>query len=207
MEEVKRKRGRPRKIKLPEEVQTIIDAVKTAETKQEEQFIKDIEKDIVKTNFEWDYPISQTISFFDRTKSYEATGYKPIDKTHGLDFNPEWFTEARTNFEKTGHYCQYQFGSKLYRDFWNQEYKRCIHGMSVNGYTITGCNYFFLNYYQLKNSRVEKAGTARKNIFPRFMVCQYEFFHYFELCKILRRNICMMKSRAIDLVAFISNYK
>nr|DAR62597.1 MAG TPA: AT hook containing protein [Bacteriophage sp.] len=33
MEEVKRKRGRPRKIKLPEEVQTIIDAVKTAETK------------------------------------------------------------------------------------------------------------------------------------------------------------------------------
>lgn len=200
MEEVKRRRGRPRKIKLPEEVQNIIDSVKKAEIKEEENLVKDIEKDIVRTNFEWDYPISQTISFFDRTKSYEITGYKLIDQIHGLDFNPEWFMEARQNFEKTGHYCQYQFGSKLYRDFWNQEYKRCINGMTVNGYTITGNNYFFLNYYQLKNSRVDKAGTARKNIFPRFMVCQYEFFHYFELCKHLRRNVCMMKSRAVNIL-------
>ena len=89
MEEVKRKRGRPRKIKLPEEVQNIIDSVKKTEVKQEEEFIKEIEKDIVRTNFEWDYPISQTISFFDRTKSYEIIGYKPIDETHGLDFNPD----------------------------------------------------------------------------------------------------------------------
>lgn len=205
MEEVKRRRGRPRKIKLPEEVQNIIDSVKKAEIKEEENLVKDIEKDIVRTNFEWDYPISQTISFFDRTKSYEITGYKLIDQIHGLDFNPEWFMEARQNFEKTGHYCQYQFGSKLYRDFWNQEYKRCINGMTVNGYTITGNNYFFLNYYQLKNSRVDKAGTARKNIFPRFMVCQYEFFHYFELCKHLRRNICMMKSRAVGFSEILAS--
>ena len=79
MEEVKRRRGRPRKIKLPEEVQNIIDSVKKAEIKEEENLVKDIEKDIVRTNFEWDYPISQTISFFDRTKSYEITGYKLID--------------------------------------------------------------------------------------------------------------------------------
>lgn len=206
MEEIKkRKRGRPKKIKLPEEVQSIIDATKEVQAKEEQEFIQDIEKDIVRTNFEWDYPISQTISFFDRSQSYEICGYKPIDKTHGLDFDPSWFTEARDNFEKTGHYCQYQFGSKLYRDFWNQEYKRCIHGMTVNGYTITGCNYFFLNYYQLKNSRVEKAGTARKNIFPRFMVCQYEFFHYLELCKLLRRNICMMKSRAVGFSEILAS--
>ena len=205
MEEVKRKRGRPKKIKIPEEVQKLIDIAKQTEEKHEQEFIQDIEKDIVRTNFEWDYPISQTISFFDRTKSYEITGYKPIDETHGLDFDPNWFTQSKEAFEKTGHYCQYQFGSKLYRDFWNEEYRRCIHGMTVNGYTITGCNYFFLNYYQLKNSRVEKAGTARKNIFPRFMVCQYEFFHYLELCKILRRNICMMKSRAIGFSEILAS--
>ena len=205
MEEIKRKRGRPRKIKLPEEVQQIIDSVNQAEKKEEQQFIQEIEKDIVRTNFEWDYPINQELSFFDRTKSYEITGYKPIDQTHGLDFNPDWFTQVRTNFEKTGHYCQYQFGSKLYRDFWNQEYDRCSHGMTVNGYTITGCNYFFLNYYQLKNSRVEKAGTARQDIFPRFMVCQYEFFHYFELCKHLRKNVCMMKSRGIGFSEILAS--
>ena len=77
--------------------------------------------------------------------------------------------------------------------------------MTANGYTITGNNYFFLNYYQLKNSRVDKAGTARKNIFPRFMVCQYEFFHYFELCKHLRRNVCMMKSRAVGFSEILAS--
>ena len=46
MEEVKRRRGRPRKIKLPEEVQNIIDSVKKAEIKEEENLVKDIEKDI-----------------------------------------------------------------------------------------------------------------------------------------------------------------
>ena len=66
MEEIKRKRGRPRKIKLPEEVQQIIESVKQAEKKEEQQFIQEIEKDIVRTNFEWDYPINQEISFFDR---------------------------------------------------------------------------------------------------------------------------------------------
>jgi len=32
------------------------------------------------------------INYFDKTLSYELTGYKPITETQGLDFNPEWFT-------------------------------------------------------------------------------------------------------------------
>ncbi len=69
MEEIKkRKRGRPKKIKLPDEVQSIIDATKQAKAKEEKEFIQDIEKDIVRTNFEWDYPISQTISYYKLVK-------------------------------------------------------------------------------------------------------------------------------------------
>ena len=193
MEEVKkRKRGRPRKIKLPDEVQSVIDIVKETETKEAIQ-----EPIIKKKEGEWDIPIGAPIAYFDKNLSYEVTGYKPIDATHGLDFNPSWFTEARDNFLRTGHYCQFQPGSKLYRDFWQQEYVRCRTGMTVNGYTLTGNNYFFLNYYQLPDTNTERAGTSRAPVFPSFLVYQYEFFHYFELCKICRKNVNLMKSRGI----------
>ena len=54
----------------------------------------------------WDVPKDQPIEVFDPTLSYELTGYRPIDQTHSLDFNPEWFIEARKNFTKNkGKYC------------------------------------------------------------------------------------------------------
>ena len=69
-----------------------------------------------------------------------------------MDFNPDLFTEARDTFLKTGHYCSYYPGSKAYRDFWNEEYRKCKNGLTINGYTITGFNYYFLNYYQLPST-------------------------------------------------------
>mgnify|MGYP006988903524 CR=1 FL=1 len=136
--------------------------------------------------------------------SYELTGYKPIDEENGLDFDPSWFTEARDTKIRTKKYTSYLPNTKANIDFWREEYRRCREGYTVNGYTITGDHYFFLNYYQLKDSRVQKAGTARKNIYPRFMQAQYEFFHYFELCKQLHKNVCMMKSRAVGFSEIIA---
>ena len=98
---------------------------------------------------EWDVPLSEEIQYFDPELSYELTGYKPINKTKGLDFDPSWFTEARETYEKTGKYCAYLPGSKKFREFWKEQYKRCKYGMTINGYTITGFHYFFLNYYTL----------------------------------------------------------
>jgi hypothetical protein len=114
-----------------------------------------------------------------------------------LDFKPEWFTVARDTYMRTGSYCQYPFRSKAYNDFWHEEYVRCRDGYTVNGYTITGPNYYYLNYYQLPNIDVEKAGSGRAAIFPRFLVFQYEFFHYFEICRILKKDVCLMKARGI----------
>lgn len=42
--------------------------------------------------------------------------------------------------------------------------------MTVNGYTITGDNYFFLNFYQLNNLETAKAGEGRLLDFPSFYV-------------------------------------
>ena len=144
----------------------------------------------------WDFDNTvKDIPYFDLNCTYQATGYRPIDKNHGLKFKPEWFTEARDTYLKTGHYCQFVPHSKLYNLFWKNEYQKCRDGLTVNGYTITGPNYFFLNYYQLDDNRVKKAGAGRGTIFPRFKTYQYEFFHYYELCRIYGHNCSMLKNR------------
>ena len=206
MEEiVKKKRGRPKKNsapQLPEEVVKIIEDVKA---KEEQEYHEIVVQEKLKRKGEWDFKIDDPIPFFDANMSYELTGYKPITEEEGLDFDPDWFTETRDTYNRTGHYTQYPRNSKLWRDFWQEQYVRCRNGMTVNGYTITGDHYFFLNFYRLKDSRVEKAGTAREDIFPRFRSAQYEFFHYYELCKLLRKNVCMMKSRAIGFSEIVAS--
>ena len=198
--EEKRKRGRPRKVKLPDEVQDLVKEI-IEEKKEEEQqelhdFVEEYKQE--KRKGRWDIPIDTPIEYFDTSLSYELTGYKPINKTSGKDFDPEWFMKARNNKKATGHYCQYHFGTKLYREFWKEEYRRCRDGYTVNGYTITGDHYFFLNYYQLMNTaETKKAGGGRYMDFPNFLVSQYEYLHYIELCRGTRKNAALMKARGL----------
>lgn len=197
MEEVKKKRGRPRKNQiqeLPQEIQSLVNEVQ----EKQQQLQKEIPKPIISKEGKWDVKIGDPIEYFDKRLSYEITGYKPITETQGLDFNPKWFTEARDTKLETGHYTSYYFGSKAYRDFWNQEYKRCRDGLTVNGYTVPGTYYYFLNYYQLPQTQVKKLGTSRQDIFPEFYTAQYEFFHYFELCKVLKKDVGLFKSRGVN---------
>ena len=189
MEEIKKKRGRPRKQDV---VQQIIEETQNKET---QEFYAMVEEEKAKRK-KWDFAIDDPIPFFDINLSYELTGYKPINKTKGLDFNPDWFTEARDTFKRTGHYTQFRPNTKAYADFWTQEYLRCREGLTVNGYTITGDHYFFLNYYQLMDlTSAKKAGEGRVYDFPKFFVIQYEWFHYLEMAKRLRLNAALMKAR------------
>ena len=198
--ETKKKRGRPKKVQLPEEIKELINNIPTEPVnKQTTELINEPITDTnISNNIIWDFPIDQQIEFFDTNMSYELTGYRPIDNTHGLDFDPKWFTEVRDTYNRTGHYTEYRYGTKAYSTFWDQEYHRCKEGMTVNGYTITGDHYYFLNYYQLMNlNSVKKAGTSRLYTFPDFYVAQYQWFHYLELCKRLLKNACLMKARGI----------
>lgn len=203
MEEVKKKRGRPRKVitELPQEIKSLVEEVqeKQQQLQKDEPQLKTTETIIKKdSSINWDVKIGDQIDYFDKRLSYELTGYRPITETEGLDFDPNWFTQARQQKINTDHYCSYYFGSKAYRDFWNLEYKRCRDGMTVNGYTIPGTYYYFLNYYQLPQTEVKKLGTSRQDIFPEFYTSQYEFFHYLELCKVLKKDVGLMKSRGVN---------
>lgn len=192
--EEKKKRGRPRKtVEVPQEIQKLVEDVQ--EKRQQLQEEIKVETKVEHKKGTWDIKLEDPIEYFDKRLSYEITGYRPITETEGLDFDSSWFTEARDEKLKTGHYTSYYFGSKAYRDFWNEEYRRCRDGMTVNGYTVPGTYYYFLNYYQLPQTEVTKLGTSREDIFPEFYSAQYEFFHYFELCKVLKKDCGLFKAR------------
>ena len=106
MEEIKRKRGRPKKVKLPEEIKTLIQEVQQ-EKKTEPTKVSESIPESIKSS-EWDVPKEEYIKFFDKRLSYELTGYKPITETQGLDFDPSWFTVARDTYIRTGKYCSYR---------------------------------------------------------------------------------------------------
>lgn len=216
MEEVKRKRGRPKKnsvAEIPQEIKTLIEDVQE-KAKQVEHPKKEIDSNIIisDSSFNWDIKKDDYIPYFDATLSYELTGYRPITATQSLDFDPDWFTQTREIFNRTGHYCEYPYGSQAFREFWREELKRCKYGMTSHGYTITGDHYFFLNFYRLKDLvNVKEAGGGREDIFPNFLEGQYEWFHYLKLARILKLNACMMKARGagyseIEAAILVNSY-
>lgn len=193
----------PRKKKvLPDEIQLIVDEVKK---KQQEEDTKEAKKLVDEYRIErsndktyWDITKDMKIECFDPTLSYELTGYRPIDETHGLDFDPSWFTEVRETFLRTGRYCSYLSRSKRWDAFWKEQYTRCKYGMTSHGYTITGDNYFFLNFYQLPVVDMSKAsGEGTNESFPVFFASQYMFFHYLQMCRVLHKNAALVKARSI----------
>lgn len=178
---------------LQEELQQVVDEIQNDRKLQTNNEITHKDDSII-----WDVKKDSKIDYFDPELSYEVTGYRPITQTKGLDFDPNWFIETRKVFEKTGKYCSYLPGSKRFDEFWKEQYIRCKYGLTVNGYTITGDNYFFLNFYQLPIVDEAKAsGQGLNKGFPLFFESHYRFFHYLQLARILHKHAALMKARSI----------
>ncbi len=143
----------------------------------------------------WDYGPNDTIDCFDIEKSYFLTKYRPINDKEGLDFNPDWFREDAIRKQSTGRYSNTIYGTRKYKEFWDERMRRCIEGYEVNGYKITGDNYFFLNFYNLKTSEIDTINQTYG--FPSFLVFQYEYFHYIEMCQLLGKDVAVLKSRGL----------
>ncbi len=181
-------------------VKEILDREEQEDIQEARQIVKEIResKNLNSDLTHWDVKRGDKIEVFDPELSYEITGYRPISQTQGLDFDPEWFCEARNAFLKTGKYCPYPYKSKRYNEFWYNECYKCKYGVTINGYTLTGDNYFFLNYYQLPASDTTKAsGDERNSIFPIFFASHYTFFHYLQLARVLHKHCALMKARSI----------
>lgn len=147
---------------------------------------------------EWDVKKDDPVEFFDPNLSYELTGYRPITKDKGLDFDPKLFTEAADNYRKYGRYTQLVPGTFAHRQHWTNEFERCKNGVTIGKYTVTGEHYFFLNYYRLLSVFGSENGQEiRSEDFPGFFAKQYEYFHYIDLCRKAGFDICAFKARAV----------
>ena len=153
----------------------------------------------------WDYGPDDKIKYFDASKSYYITGYRPINETEGLDFDPDWFREDAINKQKSGRYSPSSIPmfSRSHRNWWLERQRRCIEGFESHGYTITGDHYFFLNFYSLKSSEIGE--TNQQYGFPEFLVFQYEYFHYLSLCAKLDLDAAVLKSRGIGFSEIIAS--
>lgn len=187
---------------------------KTAEEKAQEELQamleyetltpKEEEKPKYTTNYihdpnrEWDVRIGDKIEYFDPTLSYELTGYRPITKDEGLDFNPKLFTVAADNYRRNKRYTSLTPGTFKHKQYWDREWDRCVKGLTIGKYRLTGENYFWLNYYRLQSVIAQDEGEELRNEdFPGFINKQYEYFHYLELVRVLRKDGIAFKSRAV----------
>ena len=227
---VKRKRGRPRKdetvVKKPEKLPSYSEKYEDSLIRQ--LFEDDIKKKLqeIEDNDEsdyyedqpnlehrkrdgiWDVSLSEEIRYFDPELSYEITGYRPINMTQGLDFDPEPFCEAANTFlANNGKYTSYPRDCKPYNDYWNEQYRRCVEGYTVGKYRVTGDHYFFLNFYRMQtvNQNVKKGVKGRSQSFPSFVAKQYEFFHYLEMCEMTKHDCVMLKARGLGFSEIIAS--
>jgi hypothetical protein len=80
---------------LPDSLSEIIEEVRQKQfeedIKEAKELVEQIRTDRANSLDYWDVKKEDKISYFDPELSYELTGYRPITKTKGLDFNPEWF--------------------------------------------------------------------------------------------------------------------
>lgn len=92
--------------------------------------------------------------------------------------NIEPFIATSLFFEQNEVYVKAKEKQKRFNDFWNNEVKKCLYGISVGGVRITGRYYFYLNYGRLKTSQVDRLtgeikSYTKKFGFPRFYDHQY----------------------------------
>ena len=180
---------------------------KEIEDNEESEYYDDVvnpAQNNVERNGLWDYLKDDEIKYFDPEMSYELTGYRPINETEGLDFDPAPFCEAGRIYTETGSYTEYPKGSKPYADFWREQLRRCTEGYTVGKYRITGDHYFFLNFYRMSIvDDTAKAASGDEESFPKFAVEQYKWFHYIEMCEYLKKDIVGLKARGVKTCPLI----
>lgn len=106
--------------------------------------------------------------------------------------NTRYFSEAALDWKKNGgYYTRAPQGSREYRQYWEEQTKRCLYGYSYGDLWIPGRYYGYLNFFPIfrvpdsviANSR-DKRGklsvtTAEKVVgFPAFWEIDYEWWNF-----------------------------
>jgi hypothetical protein len=68
-------------------------------------------------------------------------------------------------------------GTNQYKEFWQEEWNRCVNGYTVGGVYITGEHYFYLNYSLIeKEVRLPNGYIQKELTFPDFITLDYYWY-------------------------------
>lgn len=115
------------------------------------------------------------------------------------------FRQAAIHFQKYGYYTSAPRGTTGYKEYWDEETKRCLFGWTaLDGDFISGYNYFYLNYSPILivTEREVKVGedkvkkiVERRRDFPRFYDYDYQYFNYIEEAEKIGKHAVVIKAR------------
>lgn len=118
--------------------------------------------------------------------------------------NSNKFRCPAIHFQQYGYYTSVPKGTSAYKEYWDEESKRCLYGWTADdGDFISGYNYFYLNYSpipQVIEREVTVGGNTRKVServldFPLFYDRDYDFFNYVETAECNGNHGTVLKKR------------
>jgi hypothetical protein len=141
--------------------------------------------------------------------SFNERGFFEIKEQFFVNTNE--FTRTAQYFSKHGVYTKAdkRWDKREYEEFWDEEERKCRHGYSVGGVTITGEHYNFLNFSPIKrtvdiedvdNSEIKSitkgSRTGTKEVsFPDFWDGHFHWFHARKEARRLGKNLIGGKAR------------
>ncbi len=118
------------------------------------------------------------------------------------------FSVAANHKRKYGYYTNATFGSKAYREFWEEQGRRCREGYQnpITGVWITNYHYFFLNFKQLEIVEDPYAPVSAKiTDFPRFWAVHWHFFMAIKEAENAGKHLCLLKPRGTGFSELFSS--
>lgn len=109
--------------------------------------------------------------------------------------NTAEFCRSANHFLKHGCYTFDKEGTISYREYWDEEERRCKEGYTVGGIRITGEHYAYLNFGRIKITVGEGKNAKKYESFPRFLDMDYYYYHELELAKANKQGMIIAKSR------------
>ena len=122
----------------------------------------------------------------------------------GIWINSQVFREEAEHFKKYGYYCADPWGSSAWFEYWKEQKKRCVEGISIGGARITGNHYFYLNFCPIMRLvEVEKKNSKgymvkrriREREFADFYDYDYYYFSAIQEAEDEGKHMVVLKSR------------
>lgn len=109
--------------------------------------------------------------------------------------NTKVFQEVGNYFRENKVYTKYPENSYGYIEFWKEEHRKCLEGVSIGNLKIPGAYYFYLNYKPIL--RRVKYSNRKVLDFPQFTDVDLEYFNLIERARKEGKGVILVKPRRI----------